>query len=54
MRRAAENVRVDPMQHGPDESTRGHQNNYVRHARITHQVVGDEGENEQLAEKSKK
>lgn len=54
VRGAAEKLGVDPMQRGPDEHSRGHQDDDVGNSGEAHQSVGDEGENKQTAEQRKK
>jgi hypothetical protein len=54
LRGAAENVRVHPMQHRPDEDSGSHQNDDVGHVRKAYETVGDEGENEKAPEDGKK
>ncbi len=50
MRGAAEKLGIDPMQRGPDEHSRSHQDDDVGNSGETHESVGDEGENKQAAE----
>src|SRR5277367_4182938 len=50
LRGAAKNIGIHPMQYGADDHTRGHKDDDVRHARESHQSIGDERQNKQAAE----
>jgi hypothetical protein len=54
MRRPAKDLRIDPVQHRPDQHAGEHQNNHVWHARKSHKPVRDERQHQQPAQHREK
>jgi hypothetical protein len=54
VRRPAKNVRIDPVQHRPDQHAREHQNDHIGHAGESHEPVRDECQHEQATKHREK